>query len=87
MNRKIDLYEEIRVIDDCEDPELRGKIGVVMGISEENGVVYGYSVRFADLEHSYGFSVEEVESTGRKFKHEDFYDGTSISVSKDGKLL
>jgi|GEM_PF-6725313 len=40
MKQKIDFYEEVRIIDDIkEPPELRGKIGVVMGISEENGVV------------------------------------------------
>jgi len=34
---KIDFFEEVRIIDDIKEPELRGKIGVVMGISEENG--------------------------------------------------
>jgi len=84
---KIDFYEEVRIIHDIEDSELRGKIGVVTGICEENGTVYGYSVRFSDLPHSYSFSVNEVIPTGRKFKREDFYDGTSISISKDGELL
>jgi len=84
---KIDFFDEVRIIDDIEEPELRGKSGVVMGISEENGMVYGYSVHFSDLPHSYSFSVNEVVPTGRKFKREDFYDGTSLSVSKDGEIL
>jgi len=87
MKQKINVYDEVQITDDCENSELRGKIGVVMGISEEDGTVYGYSVHFAHLPHSYSFSVDEVTPTGRKFKREDFYDGTNISVSQDGKLL
>jgi len=86
-NEKLDFYEEVRISNDIADPSLRGKTGVIMGISEEDGIVYGYSVRLKDLKHSYGFSANEISPTGRKFKREDFYDGSNISVSQDGKLL
>jgi len=88
MSKRIDFYDEVRVVRDIEGyPELRGKTGVVMGISEEDGILYGYGVSFDDLSHGYSFSADEVEPTGRKFKREDFYDGSSISVTADGKLL
>jgi len=86
-NEKLDFYAEVRISDGVDDANLRGKVGVIMGISEEDGIVYGYSVRFKELKHSYGFSVDEVSPTGRKFKREDFYDGSSITVSPDGELL
>jgi len=86
-NEKLEFYEEVRIINDIDDPSLRGKIGIIMGIIEEDDIVYGYSVRFKDMKHSYGFSVDEVSPTGRRFKREDFYDGSNIGVSQDGKLL
>jgi len=87
MNRKIDLYEEVRIMDSAENTELQGKIGVVLGISEEDGIVQSYAVDFDDLPYVYSVSANCVIPTGRKFKREDFYDGTSISVSQDGELL
>jgi len=87
MNTKIDLFDEVKITDNCKNSELIGKIGVVIGVSEEDGIVYGYSVRSSDLPHSYSFSVYEVNPTGKRFKREEFYDGTSLSVSKDGELL
>jgi len=84
---KIDIYEEVRIMDNAENAELRGKTGVVMGISEDEGIVQSYAVDFDDLPYVYSVSVNEVMPTGRKFKQEDFYDGASLSVSKDGELL
>jgi len=86
-NEKLEFYEEVKINNDMDDPSLRGKIGVIMGISEEDGVVYGYSVCLKDMKYSYSFSVDEVSPTGRRFKREDFYDGSNIGVSQDGKLL
>jgi len=84
---KLNFFDEVKVNQNIDDPALRGKIGIIMGVSENDGVVYGYSIGFKDLEDGYYMRADEISPTGRKFKREDFYDGSRISVSHDGKIL
>jgi len=86
-HKKLDFYTEVEISQHADNAELRGKIGVIMGISEEDGIIYGYSVSFKDLPYCHAVGVDEVSPTGRTFKREDFYDGSRIAVSADGKLL
>ncbi|WP_375055096.1 hypothetical protein [Zobellella sp. DQSA1] len=70
---KIDFYCEIKVNDDAKNKKYNGRTGVVLGISEENGITYGYSVVLHGENHTVYFEKNDVTPTGKQFKREDFY--------------
>ncbi|EMS1975768.1 Imm31 family immunity protein, partial [Neisseria gonorrhoeae] len=49
-NLKLDFYSEVIIKDSCPNDLLengetiKGKKGVVLGISEEDGIIYGYTI-------------------------------------------
>jgi hypothetical protein len=45
----------------------------VMGISEEDGILYGYSIKLYDEEYLLSFDKDEVIPTGKQFTQDDFY--------------
>lgn len=47
--------------------------GGVLGISEENGVVYGYSVAIHGKEMAVYFDKDDLAPTGVRFTREDYY--------------
>ena len=70
-------------------PELReivGERGVVMGMAEEAGQ-WSYSVSIESRGVSCSVRASDIKSTGQFRRREEFYDGSSIRVSKDGRLL
>jgi hypothetical protein len=70
-------------------PELReiaGERGVIMGMAEEAGQ-WSYSVSIESSGISRSVGASDIKSTGEVRRREEFYDGSSIRVSKDGKLL
>lgn len=69
----LSFYEKVRVTNSQKAPECNGKTGVVLGISEEDGTVYGYGVHFSDEEEGYFFPPEELEGTGEFADPRDFY--------------
>ena len=87
MKNKFKFYEIVKVVStNPELSEINGKIGTILGMSENDGL-WIYSVSFEDLES--GWCADEVVlvSTHRFAKREDFYTGESVKVlvSPDGK--
>jgi hypothetical protein len=83
---KIDFYQEVEVVQNAKNSIYAGQKGVVMGISEEDGVIYGYAVAIHGMETSDYFDKDDLVPTGVRFKREDFYDGTHLIVTKDGEI-
>ncbi|MBK4783039.1 MAG: hypothetical protein FT714_00080 [Pantoea sp. Pent] len=75
MESKIGFYQEIEITSGCKDKNKKyvGKKGGVMGISEEDGVLYGYSIKLYDEEYLLSFDKDEVVPTGKQLTLEDFY--------------
>lgn len=75
MDNKIGFYQEIEVLPSCKSKNKKyvGKKGGVMGISEEDGVLYGYSVKLYDEEYLLSFDKDEVIATGKQLKQDDYY--------------
>ncbi len=86
-----ELFEEVRIEPrrDAEDDvtALRGRIGVVLGVSQEPGhPPAGYAVSVDGLDETWCFDPDDLASTGNMRSRSDFYDGTSIRVGRDGEL-
>ena len=79
---RFDFYEEVRVKKpDAEGSSLCGKIGIVMGrtLTQDNCSWY-YAVDLLSSDEGWCFYEHELETTGRKLRREDFYDGSSVQV-------
>ncbi|WP_052953248.1 Imm31 family immunity protein [Leclercia sp. UBA5958] len=70
---KIDFYQEVEVVPEAKHKKYVGCKGVVLGISEENEIIYGYSVILHGKETTVYFEKDDLEPTGIVFKREDFY--------------
>ncbi|MDQ1091092.1 hypothetical protein QE400_000505 [Xanthomonas sacchari] len=70
---KFEFYQEVEVRAGL-DLEYQGKKGVVMGVSEEDGVVYGYAVLIHGHEAVVYFDKRKLIPTGNLFSREDFYE-------------
>ncbi|MGJ8521570.1 hypothetical protein R84981_000231 [Carnimonas sp. R-84981] len=86
MNERIDFYSEVIIKNTANNSKIRGKKGIIMAISEEAGIIYGYSVRIDGFQYSIIVNEGDVSPTGKKFRREDFFDGSSIGVTPDGEL-
>lgn len=88
---KIDFYQEVEIIEGKDKNKTTkkyiGRKGVVMGISEENGKIYGYAVTLYGKKEGMCFDHDEVIPTGTRFKEKDFYNGSYAKVSPSGELL
>ena len=45
---KFDFFQEVEILPNCPYAEYIGKKGVIMGISEEDGIIYSYAVSLLD---------------------------------------
>ncbi|AJA45952.1 immunity protein 31 of polymorphic toxin system [Frischella perrara] len=70
---KFEFYQEVEILPNCLYAEYIGKKGVIMGIGEEDGVIYSYAVSLLDGESGLCFSPDCLKPTGKQFKREDFY--------------
>jgi len=70
---KIDFYQEVEVIEGAKNSKFAKCKGVVLGVSEENGIIYGYSVAIHGKENAVYFEAADLLPTGVTFKREDFY--------------
>jgi len=73
IDMKIDFYYEVEVIAGAKNNKYVGCKGAVLGISEENGVVYGYSVAIHGKEMAVYFDKDDLVPTGVCFTREDYY--------------
>ncbi|MDF7670066.1 Imm31 family immunity protein [Orbaceae bacterium ESL0721] len=70
---RLNFNAEVKVLPNCEHKELISKKRVVIGRSEEDGIITGYSVDLYDKENGYCFESDCLKPTGKQFKREDFY--------------
>ena len=75
MENKIGFYQEVLISPGCKEKNKKyvGKKGGVMGVSEEDGVLFGYSIKLYDEAYLLSFDKEEVIPTGRQLTQDDFY--------------
>ncbi len=69
--------------------EVAGAMGAVLGISEPDVIseAAAYAVSIDGLDRTVMLVAAELRPTGERRTLEDFYDGTSIQVSKRGEVL
>ena len=87
-----DFFEVVRVEPRPDAPEAiqgqRGRIGVVLGKSAEEGQEpTSYAVDLDGVDDGWSIDARDLTSTGDFRRREDYYDGTSIRVSVRGELL
>lgn len=70
---KIDFYQEVEIKGNAKNSTYVKCKGVVLGISEEDDIVYGYSVVLHGKENTVYFEKDDVFPTGVVFSREDFY--------------
>ncbi|MET4898989.1 Imm31 family immunity protein [Sphingomonadaceae bacterium jetA1] len=79
---KIDFYEKVVVVSSERYPSYVGRVGTVLGISEDNKKIHAYSVFFENEDDGIMFSPENLMRTGEKVDRGEFYDiGDSIKVT------
>jgi hypothetical protein len=71
---KLGFYEKVLVTASRQFPEYVGRVGVVLGISEDQSKVYGYSVFFPGELEGLGFLPDELQGTGEFVDRGLFYD-------------
>jgi hypothetical protein len=78
------FYERVVVVRSNTFPDLIGRAGHVLGISEESGTVCGYSVLLVGAVECCFFQPNELEGSGEFADKDLFYDGDSIRVRVTG---
>lgn len=75
MQNKISFYQEVKISANCKEKNKKyiGKKGGVMGVIEEDGILYGYSIKLYEEEYLLSFDKDEVIPTGRQLTQVDFY--------------
>lgn len=71
-NDRIDFYSEV-VVNDLYPGDKKGRTGVVLGVSEEDGILYGYSVLLHGDKLTVYLNKDYVVPTGKMFSRSDFY--------------
>jgi len=84
---RFDFYEEVRInTSDADKSHMNGLLAVVVGRTEtEDRTSWYYAVDLQSQKKGWCFFERELEPTGRRFRREDFYDGSSIRVRVDEK--
>ena len=70
---RIDFYQEVEVCLNSKSTKYRGMKGAVLGISEEDQVVYGYAVLIHGMDTLVSFDKEDLTPTGVRYSRDDFY--------------
>ncbi|MER6328487.1 hypothetical protein ACL07V_29635 [Streptomyces sp. MB22_4] len=75
MADTLPFYGEVRVLQASDRPDLEGKLGGILGITEppDEATPPAYAVMVDGEEEVYTFLREEIEPTGRMRKQEDYY--------------
>ncbi|GAA5107641.1 hypothetical protein GCM10023211_08990 [Orbus sasakiae] len=73
MTNKIDFDCEVEIQTTCLHKEYIGDKGIVVGISEEDGITYGYGIVLKGKDIVTYFDKQDVKPTGRKFNRDDYY--------------
>lgn len=70
-----------------EFAHLDGRLGAVLGISGPDEEPEAYAVAVDGDAERIMLSPAEVETTGLRRNKADYYDGTSLQVSPEGRIL
>ena len=73
MNSKLNFFSEVEILPTAPQKQFVKKKGVIIGISEEDGVLYGYGILIHGREELDFFEAQDIKPTGKQFKREDFY--------------
>ncbi|MCC5474271.1 hypothetical protein ABT288_21970 [Streptomyces sp. NPDC001093] len=75
MADTLPFYGEVRVLRASDRPDLEGKLGGILGITEppDEATPPAYAVLIDGEEEVYTFLREEIEPTGHMRKQEDYY--------------
>ena len=89
MSDRLDFFEVVKVRDDHPEPDIAGKLGHVLGVSEEEGILYGYGVWIYDHQQVWSVKPEEIQALGYRdeLAAQDYGRHGSLKVSPDGKIL
>lgn len=79
----LQYFEKVQILSSDENPELVGHFGYILGISEENDIVFSYAIYFDEFSDIIAFNTEDVQGTGEIASRENFYSGHSIKVRVD----
>ncbi len=81
-----DFFDVVRIAGDKKMDEIGGKLGHILGISEEDGVVQGYGIWVYDFQRVYSVGTDEFELMGYKdeLAEADYGKQGSLRVSPDG---
>ncbi|RQK84309.1 hypothetical protein [Neisseria meningitidis] len=77
-NLKLDFYSEVIIKDSCPNDLLengetiKGKKGVVLGISEEDGIIYGYTILLFDINYFIYIDIIHIILTEQTFFCDSF---------------
>ncbi len=85
---RLGFFEKVTITNSRKFPEMNGRGGVVTGISEEDGHVFGYAISFEGDGEGYYFAASEVVGTGQFVDRSLFYDNADrirVRVDKDGR--
>lgn len=72
-NEKINFYHEVEICSTVPNSQYQGRKGAVLGVSEENGVIYGYAVLIDGEKNTVYFDKNDLRPTGVQFRREKFY--------------
>lgn len=80
-------FFEVVTVDPPPLPQLSGRVATVLGRSRSEDGTEHYALAYA--EHTETIMVEAVHmaSTGQVRDRTDFYDGTSMHVTGDGRVV
>jgi hypothetical protein len=84
---KYGFFEKVKIISSDKFPASVGRIGIVIGVSEDESKVYGYAISFLEGDEGLFFVPEELQGTGEFVDRSLLYDENDrIKVKvKDGK--
>ena len=81
---KFEFFEKVKIIaTDPKKQEIAGRIGAILGKSENEAGQWSYAVHIYGDDISWHLNEDELETTGEFDVEETFYDGTTIRVSVD----
>jgi len=88
---ELEYFEVVRVEPRSDArPELealRGRVGAVLGISAEEGEPRAYAVCLDGMDGTWMIQASDLSSTGEVRQRQDYYDGTSLRVSVNGRVV
>jgi hypothetical protein len=84
---KFAFFEVVKVLSSTHTEQLGidGSDGIMLGMADDEPPEVGYSILIGD--RTWGVPEEDLKSLGRFVPRESIYDGTSIRVDPEGRIL